>query len=176
MVSITKSSVPVGFALLGLLLAASGCRTPGDSSGPGPRAEEMSTTGTITGCPDVVEVADVQASPSAGAATVRTGAPGESLEGEYVVALAEVLYAGRLAFQDRKIRLVRQECSSNWAALDGRLEDATPARLKGEDLGEMRTKVVFTVGTRKSDLNKALVRALKEAFEARLLVAGPRDP
>ena len=75
-----------------------------------------------------------------------------------------------------KIRLIRQEQFSGWAAIDGRYEDATPVRIKGEDVGEMRMKVVFTVGTRKGDLNRALVRALKEGFEARLLVASPRDP
>ncbi len=119
--------------------------------------------------------ADGSAGPTATGAA-GSSALGETLEGVYVITLAECLHVGRLAFEDRKITLTHQESHSAWAAVDGRCDDSTPARIKGQDLGEMRTKVLFTVGTQKSDLNKARVRALKEGFEERLLVASPRDP
>ena len=101
---------------------------------------------------------------------------GESLEGVYVITLTECMDVARLAYRDLKVTVTHQESHSNWAAVDGRTADSTPVRVKSETITEMRTKVLFTVGTRKSDDNKALVRALKEDFEERLRLAKPQDP
>ena len=165
-----RAATFLGSLVLLAVLSGAGCRAGGDpvvasSEAGGPMPAE-SANPTTPGDPSPVTLL-----PRSG------GFPaGESLEGFYVVSLSECLTAGRMTFQDQKIRLIRQEQFSGWAAIDGRYEDATPVRIKGEDVGEMRMKVVFTVGTRKGDLNRALVRALKEGFEARLLVASPRDP
>jgi len=157
-------------ALLSVLLAFGGCRRSGGSEERLLIAAGASSMGLQSSLNDVALDAEGarQTGPSVSG--------GESMEGVYVIALTECLQAGRLVFQDQKIRLTRQEQFSNWAAMDGLFEDATPVRIKGETLGEMRARVLFTVGTRKSDRNKALVRSLKEGFEARLLIASPRDP
>lgn len=170
MMNLRASRVRAGFALLGLLVAAGACRTPIDSPGTNSRSGEPGTTGAV-------ELADVRMPKTPAAGPAEAGPwGGESLERVYLITLGECLTAGRLTFQDQKIRLTRQEGYSSWAALDGRFEDATPVRIKGEDLGEMRTKVLFTIGTRKSEYNQARVRALKEGFEERLLLAKPREP
>ncbi len=182
MVNSGKACVRGGLFLLVVLLAGGGCRMGGSLDGDvyraeGPKATEAkASTGPGERNLNAVAV-DAEGAPRSGPGGSVSGmSGGESLEGIYVIALTECLYAGRLTFQDQKIRLTRQEQFTNWAAIDGRFEDATPVRIKGEDLGAMRTKVLFTVGTRKSDLNKALVRILKEGFEEHLLVASREDP
>ena len=157
-------------ALLSVLLAFGGCRRSGGSEERLLIAGDPKPLGLQSSLNDVA--LDAERAQHTGPSV----SGGESLEGVYVIALIECLQAGRLTFLDQKIRLTRQEQFSNWAALDGLFEDATPVRIKGETLGEMRARILFTVGTRKSDRNKALVRSLKEGFESRLLLASPRDP
>jgi hypothetical protein len=158
MVNSRSAGFPSALALLAVLLASGGC---GRAGGAEEALVPPAGPKTAEGMP--------QAGPGE---FVSLHAAGESLEGAYEITLTECLSAGRLAFQAQKIRLTRQEQFSAWAAIDGRWDDATPVRVKAEDTGE-KTKVLFTVGTRKNDFNKAGVKALKEAFEAHVLVADP---
>jgi hypothetical protein len=93
---------------------------------------------------------------------------GNSLEELYIVALPECLYAGRAAYRELQVKLVRHQSNSTWAAVDGRLEDATPVRIKGEVVSETRTRVVFTVGTQPNEEHRAFTRRLKTVFEEKL--------
>lgn len=56
------------------------------------------------------------------------------------------------------------------------MEDFTPVRIKGHAMGEMRTKVVFTAGTRQNEENQRRVRALKQGFEERLQMVATLNP
>jgi hypothetical protein len=166
-----RAATFLGSLVVLAVLSGLGCRAGGDpvvaSSGPegGPTSAEAADPTTQVG-PDSVVLVPLGFS------------GGETLEGVYFVSLSECLTAGRMTFLDQKIRLTRQEWNTSWAVVEGRLEDATPVQIKGEDFGRLRstlrTKVFFTVGTRRSEYNQARVRALKEGFEARLLIAASR--
>jgi hypothetical protein len=101
---------------------------------------------------------------------------GDSLDGVYCVTLTDCLQAGRRSFRELRVALKHQESHDTWGAVDGLQGDSTPVRIKGQNLGEMRTRVLFTVGTRSSEDHKAFVRTLKETFERQIsLPASTRD-
>jgi len=100
---------------------------------------------------------------------------GDSLEGIYQITLAECLRAGRSSFRELQVEFSRQESHTTWGSVDGSRGDSTPVRIRGETLGELRLRVLFTVGTRSDKGNKAFVRILKESFERQLTLASRAD-
>src|SRR5579859_5422263 len=76
---------------------------------------------------------------------------GDSLEGVYFITLPEFLRAARRSLRELQVAFTHQESYSMWAAVDGRRGDSTPVRIKGENLGEMRTRVLLTVCTSSRD-------------------------
>jgi hypothetical protein len=113
---------------------------------------------------------------NAGRAQARTGLlGGDSLDGVYSVTLVECLQVGRRSFGELQVALRHQEYHETWVALDGYQGDSTPVRIKGQSLGEMKTRVLFTVGTESTRDHKAFVRTLKEMFERQLTFASAED-
>ncbi len=97
---------------------------------------------------------------------------GDSLEAEYPADLKSCLAPARRAFAAAGAEVTAEETHASWARIDGRLRDSTPARIRLDRVGDLRTRVAFIAGTVKSDDHRALVLRLKEEFESRLALEG----
>jgi hypothetical protein len=100
-----------------------------------------------------------------GAATSGWWSGGNSLVAIYAADLAACMISARRAIASLGPNSKSEEVHATWCHIDGRLQDATPIRIKLEKLEDQKTRATFISGSSKSDDNKAFAQKMKDAFE-----------
>jgi hypothetical protein len=97
---------------------------------------------------------------------------GNSLDATYSADLPSCMTSARRAIVSLAQNTKDEEIHATWGQIDGRLKDSTPVRIKMEKADDKKTRVWFTVGSSKSDDNKAFAQKLKDEFETTTRAAG----
>jgi len=90
---------------------------------------------------------------------------GNSLDATYDADLVWCTTSARRTIDALARNSKDEEIHATWCQIDGRMKDSTPIRIKMDRVDDKKTQVRFTVGTAKSDDNKAFAQKMKDEFE-----------